>query len=179
MKNNTLILALLIINISCFVRGFESEDYSCGLYCISGIITSFGTVLTICTCCFCCASILLIFNRLCGNNAITGICIRSQGDDIEIGTQYNHMAADPAADEPVLSYDEAVNMDSLPPVIPGYTYNPNIVNTINCPILPTGEEHPTNTNDAITQETVFCIEMYANLPFPPSYMDTRANNATS
>ena len=189
---NTLLPVLLAFKLSSFVRGFDAEDYSCGLYCISGIITSFGTVLTICICCTCCVSIVLIFKQLCGNNAISNSIIRSHRNDVEIGIQCNHIAANPAdppACEPALDYDDVVNMDSLPPYIPGYTYNANIVNTNYSANLSTGtggeqtiylntQEVPQNNQESVSiQDAVFSIEFYADTPFPPPYSDTRDNDA--
>ena len=181
-----LVIVSLAIDLSYCVGGIEREDNSCSIYCILSIITSFGTVGIVSICCTCCVVIVLTFKRLFGINAIASGIIRSQRNDAEVGTQHNHIAANPAVDpqatEPTLNYDDVISMDSLPPHIPGYTYNANTVNT-RCTVLSTGGEQttypntrevPTNNHGSITtQDAALSIELYADLPSPPPYTDTR------
>ena len=75
--------------------------------------------------------------------------------------------------EPTLNYDDVVNMDSLPPYIPGYTYNANIVNTNNSTLLSTEGEYVTliQVPPAInTQEVIGSTEIYAYMSSPPPYL---------
>ena len=151
-------LSLLLITIQTTVSdcggGTNIGDDSCNFHCILGMFTTVGSFSIICIGCTCCAFTALNFKRLFGNIASSRSIAESQMSDVEASTQYN--------DEPVLSYDEVVNMDSLPPYIPGYTYNPNIVNTNNSRIPPTGStggEHNT-------------LESLTNIPIPPPCMAT-------
>ena len=151
------------------------EANYCSFYCIVSIFTTIGSFIIICIGCTCCVFVAFNSKRLFGDNAVTSGIIRSQINDAEVGTQYNHIAANPAADpqasEPTLNYDDVISMDSLPPHIPGYTYNANN------PII---QEVPANNLESITpQNAVFSIELFADLPFPPPYLTITGNDTSN
>ena len=153
------IMILQHISLSFCANFDSSSNFECIL--IVGGIGTLSCIIFTCTTCFCIAVLIIKLTR----KVMEEDCI-SEDEDNSVYTNTQLI-------EPTLNYDDVVNMDSLPPYIPGYTYNANIANTDNFAILSTGGGDATLTRvtpTINTQESICGTEIYVNLPSPPPYL---------
>ena len=143
-----------------FCSNFDSSSSFEYILIIGGVCT-FCCMVVICHTCFCIAVLVIKSIR------------NETEEDFSSEDQDSSVIPNIYTIEPPLNYADVVNMDSLPPYIPGYSYNPNIVNSSTSVIFSTAAgEFPILTQVAPTntQEYIYSSEIYTNLPSPPPYI---------
>ena len=130
-STNSVIKLVFLLNFIYLTKCDEiSPNYnSCNRNCIGNVLYPLISVL-VCIWCICCTGCI-------------GCCIhkylqnyfKSQAND----NNNNNNIIPPRYTEPTLSYDDIVSMESLPPVIPGYTYIINFSNATSANLQTEGE----------------------------------------